>query len=558
MHLSLQILGLFFVKPHKVIVAFYWLLLGKRKRAFNRLKLIESDHGKYQRWLLNEKNTLTLSSPLAESICFLIICCDKNGELTDNLHPSISTQKYKNWLIYDAKQVELPHFDYAIWVREKDQLSTDALSILANKLITQQHNAKTVDIAYSDHDYLYRGKREHPYFKGGWDPILLANSDYICGLCAISKDVILTALTNSTNLNWQTRYEILNSSESGATFNVLHIDAILYHVFKGYRGRPKIEEFQHSININSIDKNNDLGLYFSNKLRKELNLSEQSNLPLISILIPTRDMLSLLKPCIESILSLTSYKNYEIIILNNDSAETKTLDYFKSLEAEPKVKILDYSGIFNYSAINNFGVKHANGEYICLLNNDTKIIAPSNTSSLCWLSELMCWAIKPEVGAVGAKLFYADHSIQHAGVQIGLGDLAGHGHRFLKKNQSGYFYHAHLPQQVMAVTAACLLVNKAKFIQVGGLDEKHFSVAFNDVDLCLKLDKFNYKNIYEPRATLYHYESKSRGRDIKGEKQIRYLKEARELRNRWHTNKNTDRFYSRHLTRQREDFSIKG
>jgi GT2 family glycosyltransferase len=557
MRFSSQLARLFFIKPHRVIIALFWLIQGKKQRAKNRLRLILTPEMQYQLWLNQHANSEDVDSHPAKynindelraliQINFLVCCCDDDGRTLVSSHQGIENQTHKKWRFFNKETTDLAQFDYVVWVKQSDQLPEYALAELENHILAEgeSDDKNKPDVIYSDHDYVYKRRREHPYFKGGWNPILLEHSDYIMGLCSVK----VSLLGEKPFETWQDRYDLLRALSVNQDINVKHISCILYHVFKKRSGLPSCDDLQGVI-TNKVDyQKGHLGLYF----KKPQSIDyRKKHAPFVSILIPTRDMLSFLKPCVDSVLSETVFPNYEILILNNDSVKPETLAYFKKLAVRKNIRILDYAGTFNYSAINNFGVKHAKGDYVCLLNNDTKIISSN------WLTNMMAWACQPNIGAVGAKLLYADESIQHAGVQIGLGHLAGHGHRYLRNKKSGYFFQAHLPQQVMAVTAACLLVNKNKFIKVGGLDEKNFTVAFNDVDLCLKLDRSNYRNIYEPRAVLYHYESKSRGKDIKGVKKQRYMSEVKTLRQRWNTDTQLDRFYNENLTCEREDFSLK-
>jgi GT2 family glycosyltransferase len=273
-------------------------------------------------------------------------------------------------------------------------------------------------------------------------------------------------------------------------------------------------------------------------------------LPLVSVIVPTRDKVKLLRKCVEGVLHGTNYPNLELIIVDNGSAETHTHAYLADICADPRVRVLPYAAPYNYSAINNFAAAQARGEYLCLLNNDTEVLEDS------WLREMMRQATRPQVGAVGAKLLYEDRSIQHAGVIIGLGEAAGHAHRFLKEGQPGYFGQAHIPQYVSAVTAACLLVQKSKFEAVGGLDAAELAVAFNDVDFCLKLERAGWRNVYTPQATLIHHESKSRGRDISPQHIDRYLKELKVLQERWSTKTYLDPLHNPNLSKATENFLI--
>ena len=252
--------------------------------------------------------------------------------------------------------------------------------------------------------------------------------------------------------------------------------------------------------------------------------------PMISIIIPNKDHRDDLKRCVDSILNKSTYENYEILIVENNSTEAETFAYYKMLENQPKVRVITYEaeGSFNYSKINNFAAKQAKGEYLLLLNNDTKVITRE------WMEELLMYAQRNDVGAVGAKLYYADNTIQHAGIVIGLGahHAAGHTHHLLPKENLGYMGRLCYAQDVTAVTGACLLVRKSLYEQVGGLDES-FTVALNDVDFCLRLRALGLLNIFTPFAELYHYESKSRGLDKDGASAERYNKEVAHFRERW-------------------------
>ena len=252
--------------------------------------------------------------------------------------------------------------------------------------------------------------------------------------------------------------------------------------------------------------------------------------PMISIIVPNKDHRDDLKRCVDSILNKSTYENYEILIVENNSTETETFAYYKMLENQPKVRVITYEaeGGFNYSKINNFAAKQAKGEYLLLLNNDTKVITRE------WMEELLMYAQRDDVGAVGAKLYYADNTIQHAGIVIGLGahHAAGHTHHLLPKENLGYMGRLCYAQDVTAVTGACLLVRKSLYEQVGGLDES-FTVALNDVDFCLRLRALGLLNIFTPFAELYHYESKSRGLDKDGASAERYNKEVAHFRERW-------------------------
>ena len=271
--------------------------------------------------------------------------------------------------------------------------------------------------------------------------------------------------------------------------------------------------------------------------------------PLVSILIPNKDHADDLRKALTSIFTKTAYPNYEVLVVENNSVEPATFDYYRELQKQhPNCRVVTYEGGFNFSAINNFGRKAARGEYLLLLNNDVEVINGT------WLGEMLALCAQPGVGIVGAKLYYPDDTIQHAGVIVGLGGYAGHSHKYAKRGGSGYMFRAATVQDLSAVTAACLLVKAAVYDEAGGLDED-FAVAFNDVDFCLRVRALGYRVLFTPYAELYHYESKSRGLDTKGPARERFEGERRRMKQRYGERLLRDPFYNPNLTLDREDFS---
>ncbi len=276
--------------------------------------------------------------------------------------------------------------------------------------------------------------------------------------------------------------------------------------------------------------------------------------PLISIIIPNKDHAADLKRCVTSIIEKSTYKNYEIIIVENNSITDDIFSLYEDLKSlDERIKVIKYEGTFNYSKVNNFGVSKSNGEYVLLLNNDTEVITVN------WLEEMLMYAQRSDVGAVGAKLYYPDMTIQHAGVVIGLGAhrTAGHTHYKLPKENLGYMGRLCYAQDVSAVTGACLLVKRTLWDEVNGLDET-FEISLNDVDFCLKLLKKGYLNVFTPFAELFHYESASRGLDDSGEKAERYNRESELFRRKWaEALKKGDPYYNPNFSLDRSDFSVK-
>lgn len=275
--------------------------------------------------------------------------------------------------------------------------------------------------------------------------------------------------------------------------------------------------------------------------------------PRVSIVIPNKDHIEDLRRCITSILEKSTYDNYEIIVVENNSTTEEIFDYYKQIQENPNIRVITYEGDFNYSKINNLGVSHAQGDYILLLNNDTQVI------TLDWIEELLMYAQRGDVGAVGAKLFYEDRTIQHAGVVLGLGQhrTAGHSHYRVSSNNLGYMGRLCYAQNVMAVTGACLMMRKEVFDKLGGLDE-NFAVSLNDVDLCVRAWKAGYINVFTPFAELYHFESVSRGLDDQGEKAQRYNKESEAFRLKWkEVLEAGDPYYNPNFSLDRSDFALK-
>lgn len=275
--------------------------------------------------------------------------------------------------------------------------------------------------------------------------------------------------------------------------------------------------------------------------------------PKVSIVIPNKDHVEDLKRCITSILEKSTYDNYEIIVVENNSVTEEIFAYYKKLEENPNIRVITYEGDFNYSKINNLGVSQTTGKYVLLLNNDTQVI------TLDWIEELLMYAQRKDVGAVGAKLYYEDKTIQHAGVVLGLGAhrTAGHSHYRVSYNNLGYMGKLCYAQNVMAVTGACLMMRKSLYEQLGGLDES-FTVSLNDVDLCIRSWKAGYVNVFTPFAELYHYESISRGLDDQGEKAQRYNRESEAFRAKWkEVLEQGDPYYNPNFSLDRSDYALK-
>ena len=271
--------------------------------------------------------------------------------------------------------------------------------------------------------------------------------------------------------------------------------------------------------------------------------------PKVSLVIPTRDHAAMLRKCVGSILARTEYPNFEVLIVDNQSREDETRQCFEELARDPRVRIAAYDAPFNFSAINNFAVRQVDGELVGLVNNDIEVIAPG------WLGEMASHALRPEIGAVGAKLYYGNDTVQHAGIILGIGGVAGHSHKYFRRSRNGYFGRLRLVQNVSAVTAACLVIRRATYEAAGGMDEANLRIAFNDVDFCLKVRALGLRNLWTPYAELYHHESVTRGSEDSPEKRERFRREVETMRSRWGAQLTSDPCYSPMLSLITEDFS---
>lgn len=403
------------------------------------------------------------------------------------------------------------------------------------------HKAK---IIYSDHDQLVNGRRIEPCFKPDWSATFAQSSGYLGSAFAIQSELFLRTLDED---GFQTAYQLmLDATSHVKDEQIYHITAILYHSSASESSAAPQQEL-----LNAHLKKKGIAAAVSKDgdfLRVQYRLP--SPRPLVSILVPTRDALRYLKTSIDSVLEKTSWPSYEIIILDNQSSDPATLAYMKKVEANPKVRVLRYDHPFNFSSINNFGARHARGDIICLLNNDTEVISPD------WLEEMVSRLLQPGVGVVGARLYFSDGRVQHAGDVLGPGGCATHLHGILDADDPGYMHRAVLPQDLSAVTAACFVTRRSLFEQLGGLDEEHLPVAFNDVDYCLRVREAGWKVIYTPYAELYHHESVSRGKDDSPEKMARAKRESDYMRKRWGHIIERDPFYNPNLNYSRADFSL--
>ena len=403
---------------------------------------------------------------------------------------------------------------------------------------------KDADYIYCDETTFSGSSIDHMitlHFKPDFAPDNLRANNYICHFSVFSKELVEKCGTFRTQFDGSQDHDMILRLTQAAK-NIVHVPKILYY-WRSHAGSVASDINAKSYAIDAakgavaahleacgfsgfrIESSRAFETIF--RIRYAINGE-----PMISILIPNKDHPEDLRRCIESILDRSSYENYEVIVIENNSTGDEIKRYYESIEKHPKIRVVTYEGEFNYSAVNNFGEKSAKGEYLLLLNNDTEVITRT------WMEELLMYAQRDDVGAVGCMLYYPDKTIQHAGIVLGMGAhrTAGHSHYRMAKENLGYMGRLCYAQNVSAVTGACLMVKRSLFEEAGGLSED-LAIALNDVDFCLKLRKKGLLNVFTPFAELYHYESASRGTDVgaqaQREKAERYNRECDLFRERW-------------------------
>ncbi len=420
----------------------------------------------------------------------------------------------------------------------------------------------SLEVIYSDEDKTNSdGTRVfEPHFKPDFNFDLLCTTNYICHFLLVKKTLIDQVGMLKSEYDGAQDYDfILRCTDAAGVDKIHHIPKVLYHwrfhenstagnpeskMYAFEAGLKAVQDFYTRKGIHAtVEHGPSLGMY-----RTKYILDTH---PLVSILIPTKDHIDDLSRCIESIEHTATYDNYEIIVIENNSTEAETFAYYDRIQKEyDNIRVVVWDGIFNYSAINNFGAQYAKGEYLWLLNNDTQVITPNV------MEELLGFCMRSDVGAVGARLYYPDDTIQHAGVIIGLKGIAGHAFVNTPRESLGYFGRIVAAQDYSAVTAACMMVKRKAFDQVQGLTEE-LKVAFNDIDFCLKLQEKGYRIVYNPYAELYHFESKSRGEENTVTKVDRFNDEISYFEKRWATIlKEGDPYYNPNLTLKYNDFSL--
>ncbi len=444
--------------------------------------------------------------------------------------------------------------DYICLADHDDVLSPDALYQMAKAI-----EETGADFVYSD-EALFDTDWTNPvvaHFKPDFSYYYLTNCNYICHLACMKRSIFTMLGGLQSSYDGAQDHDLFLKVTEIPDVKIHHIPKVLYYwrvhaqsTSGGVQAKPYVTQNA----INAIDTHlARIGVQgkavegrFGSTYKVDYTLTSQ---PLVSIIIPNKDQVPVLTKCIDSLYEKTAYKNFEVLVVENNSTEPETFEYYGKIQKEhSNLKVLYYKGGFNFSAINNFAAAQASGQMYLLLNNDIEIISEN------WLTEMVSLALQKNVGIVGAMLYYPNDTVQHAGVITGLGGFAGHSHKYHPRGKSGYMFRLSCVQNLSCVTAACLLVTKQAFDDANGLDEE-FTVAFNDVDFCLRIRDMGYQVLFTPYAECYHHESISRGSDKKGEKKERFEGERNRLKGRFGDSLLRDPFYNPNLTLDMEDFS---
>lgn len=572
------------------------------KKCMNRLVTPKQKDGLYETWLkenkvtrqeLNRQRRTVFKEDIKFSIVVPLYKTDKY--LLKSLVDSVLAQTYSNWelclsdgsgadspikdilkeyekkdsrirVVYNEKPLQISDNtnaaigiatgNYITFSDHDDTLAEEALFQMASEIVKHPE----AELLYSDEDIIdIKGKRLFPHFKPDFNPDYLHCVNYICHLVVVKRELLDKVGLLRGEFDGSQDYDfLLRCTEH--TKNIRHIPKLLYH-WRSHEGstagNPDDKPYAVIAGEKALAEHYErMGIdaeveYTGNPVVFRTHFAIKGN-PKVSILIPNKDHTDDLEKCVSSIMEKSTWKNVEIIVIENNSEDEKTFRYYEELEKRyPQVKVVRWEGVFNYSAINNFGAKYATGEFLLLLNNDTEVITPE------WLESLMGYCQREDVAIVGAKLLYPDNTVQHAGVVVGIAGFAGHILTGYDKNAMGYLWRLGVAQDESAVTGACLMVRRDIFDQLHGLDES-FTVALNDIDFCLRARELGKLVVFTPEACLYHYESKSRGMENTDEKQLRFKKEIHHFRER-HAQflKDGDPYYNPNLSLVRGDCTFR-
>ncbi|MEJ2244642.1 MAG: glycosyltransferase [Acidobacteriota bacterium] len=453
--------------------------------------------------------------------------------------------------------IELATGEFLALLDHDDELSEHALYFVVNE-INEHPDAALI---YSDEDNLTEfGMRFNPFFKPNWNPELLYGQNCVCHLGVYRADLVRKIGGFRKGFEGAQDWDlVLRFIEQISEAQIRHIPQILYHwrVIRGSTahsatakpyalraGCEAIEDhFERTRTRAKVEILEDIANY-------RIIYALPQTQPLVSLIIPTRDKAEFLQRCVTSIRDKTNYKIYELVIVDNDSVEARTLDYLEELEQEPNVTIVRDKAPFNFARLNNQAAQHAKGELLGFLNNDLEVINSN------WLREMVSICCQEGVGGVGARLWYPNNLLQHGGVILGIGGVAGHSHKGRPRYDPGYFNRASLVGCFSAITAACLLMPRRVFDEIKGFDEQALAIAFNDIDLCLRIREQGYRIVWTPYAELYHHESASRGYENTKEKFQRFEKEIKVMQGRWGALLQNDPYYNPNLTLESEDYAL--
>lgn len=475
----------------------------------------------------------------------------------ENFDPRIKIKYRKhNGNISEATNsaIEISSGEYILFMDDDDLITKDALYQVVKVL----NNNPKIDMIYSDEDKLeLDGRLSEPNFKPDFSPDTFLGGNYICHLCVYRKSLLdkigllRTEYNGAQDFDFALRY-------SEVTSNIYHIPKVLYH-WRKVPGSTAVSVYNKEYAINNGKKAVEDALKRRNikaKVRVPLKMTNYIveydiiGNPKVSIIIPTKDDSRTLDTCLKSIYNKTKYNNFEVLVINNQSQEKETFELFESYSNKyNNFKVIDADYEFNFSKMNNDAVNNCTGDYVLLLNNDTEVLTDN------WLEIMLGYAQQNHIGAVGVKLLYPNNTIQHGGIILGLGEMASHAYIGEDRGFIGTYGRLLIPYNYSAVTAACLMVKKEKYLEVNGLDE-NLKVAFNDVDFNLKLLDNGYYNVFLPQVELYHYESKTRGLDTTTKKYKKYVEECNYLKNKWQDKLENDRFYNPNYSLLK-DFYIK-
>ena len=451
--------------------------------------------------------------------------------------------------------LEMARGDYVALLDHDDELRPHALL----EMVTALREHPGIQLAYSDEDKLdAEGRRFDPNFKPDWNPDLLRSQNYLCHFTMIRTSLVREVGGFRTGFEGSQDHDLfLRCTERLQPAQIHHVPKILYH-WRAIEGSTALtresKDYASSAGARAVGEH--LQRIGSGASVEELSHGHfrvhwpvPDPAPKVSLIIPTRDRFELLHTCVESILASTDYANFELVVVDNQSRQPEALAYLDELGSRDRVKVLRYDAPFNYSVINNWAARQCDGELIGLVNNDIEVISPG------WLREMAAQALRADVGAVGAMLYYPDDTIQHAGVVLGVHGVAAHIYAGMPRGYHGHGARAWVAQNLSAVTGACLLVRRSVFEEAGGLDER-LQVAFNDIDFCLRVAERGYLNVWTPFAELYHHESASRGSEDTDEKKARFAGEVQFMKDRWSEVLCNDPAYNPNLSLRSLNFDL--